>query len=76
MADEDEHGPSAGTIREPTLHRSGCGFRYAPEDLSAGIDFSAAPQLLEPALEWREGTATDGEATGSHGDASVPSRTQ
>lgn len=46
MIEDDESRPNPGTVREPAMRRSGCGFRYEPEALSGGVDFSRAHELL------------------------------
>lgn len=64
MSDEDDARPSPGAIREPAMRRSGCGFRYEPEELSGGVDFSRAHELLNAssALGVRDATEVDAEA--------------
>ncbi|MFO7786973.1 MAG: GNAT family N-acetyltransferase [Halospina sp.] len=64
MSDEDDNRPSPGAIREPAMRRSGCGFRYEPEELSGGVDFSRAHELLAGSSEagLRDATADDAEA--------------
>lgn len=63
MSEDDDTHPSPGTIREPAMRRSGCGFRYEPEELSGGVDFSRAHELLnttaDPVL--RDATLDDAE---------------
>lgn len=49
-ANDDDHR-NAGTVPSPEYRRSGCGMRYAEGELKAGIDFSGARELLEPATE-------------------------
>ncbi|MGM0450175.1 MAG: GNAT family N-acetyltransferase [Pseudomonadota bacterium] len=64
MSDEDDTRPSPGAIREPAMRRSGCGFRYEPEELSGGVDFSRAHELLNGSGErvFRDATPEDAEA--------------
>ena len=64
MSDEDDNRPSPGAIREPAMRRSGCGFRYEPEELSGGVDFSRAHELLNSYSEQvlRDATTDDAEA--------------
>ncbi len=62
--DDDIHSPS-GRVREPEMKRTGCGFRYAEDELSAGVDFSAAAKLLkndESGITIREATPEDATA--------------
>ncbi|TDT37775.1 ribosomal protein S18 acetylase RimI-like enzyme [Halospina denitrificans] len=49
-ANNDDH-PSAGTVPSPEYRRAGCGMRYEEGELKAGIDFSGARELLEPATD-------------------------
>ncbi|PAU79833.1 GNAT family N-acetyltransferase [Halovibrio salipaludis] len=64
MSDEDDTRPSPGAIRKPAMRRSGCGFRYEPGELSGGVDFSRAHELLNGASEplLRDATPDDAEA--------------
>ncbi|WP_202405607.1 MULTISPECIES: GNAT family N-acetyltransferase [Halomonadaceae] len=64
MSDEDDTRPSPGAIREPAMRRSGCGFRYEPGELSGGVDFSRAHELLNGASEplLRDATPDDADA--------------
>lgn len=62
MSHDDDIAPSSGGVREPELQRTGCGFRYAEDELSAGVDFSGAAELLNTnatVLDIREATPED-----------------
>ena len=63
MSEDDDTRPSPGAIREPAMRRSGCGFRYEPEELSGGVDFSRAHELLDPTADpvLRDATLDDAE---------------
>lgn len=64
MSNDDDTRRSPGTIREPAMRRSGCGFRYEPEELSGGVDFSGAHELLNQidAIRLRDATPEDAKA--------------
>ncbi|XOZ33603.1 GNAT family N-acetyltransferase [Halomonadaceae bacterium KBTZ08] len=64
MSEQDDPRHSPGTVREPAMRRSGCGFRYEPEALSGGVDFSRAHELLGETSEriLRDATPQDTEA--------------
>ena len=49
-ANKDDY-PSAGAVPSPEYRRSGCGMRYEEGELRAGIDFSGAREMLEPATD-------------------------
>lgn len=51
MSEQDDPRHSPGTVREPAMRRSGCGFRYEPEALSGGVDFTRAHELLKGTSE-------------------------
>ena len=48
--DIDDHH-SAGSVPGPEYQRTGCGIRFGEDELKAGIDFSGASQLLDPATD-------------------------
>jgi len=51
MNTNNDDYPSAGTVPSPEYRRAGCGMRYGEGELKAGIDFSGARELLEPATD-------------------------
>lgn len=51
MATDTDDQPSAGSVPTPEYRRAGCGIRFAEDELRAGIDFSGARELLNPATD-------------------------
>ncbi|MDX1588017.1 MAG: hypothetical protein R3296_03685 [Oleiphilaceae bacterium] len=55
MARNDQQD-APGTVSAARMRKAACGLRYEEGQLRAGIDFSAASQLLEPSGSGQEAT--------------------